>query len=903
MKHQRFFSRSGIAVLCLTILSLPVLAQSSDRQLRVIPPQAAQGSVSPDETDRAQLGKTVSQIARQLGGVGKFRVRGDKRDANQTRTLHSDQEVNGLTVHGAGLVINLDKAGRVRRISGGITDKMDLPRAAAVNSQVAEATALAAREGSALLGGSPEKAYVVDTSSQVVLAWKIMVAYEDERGPQQDAVFVDATTGDVAAIHPQFHYAMALETRDCQETTSNCVLISTSTNSINTGDLAIDSAHNYARATYLYYANQHGRDSMDDNGMPMRSRVHYDRNYNNAFWDGYQMTYGDGDGTTFVPLSQDADVVAHELTHGVTGFTSNLIYSNESGALNEAFSDIFGAMVDRQEGATGADIWLIGEDIYTPNTPGDALRNMADPVAANDYDYYPTRYVGTQDNGGVHWNSGIANLAFVLLVEGGTHPRGKTSVVVPSLGFDVAADIFYRANTQCLTASSNFEAARNCTADWAAALYSQAEVDAVQLAWDAVGVPGGPPDPNAVTALDESNLSGSTGSERRYQVDVPAGATNLRIEISGGSGDADLYVRYGAEPSTATYDCRPYLNGNSEACEAATPTAGTYYIMVRAYSAYSSVRLRASYIGTGEPQNQAPVAGFNWLASGLDASFSDTSTDSDGVVSAWAWDFGDSATSSEQSPTHTYNSSGTYNVSLTVTDDQSATSAPATQAVTVLLDADGDGIGDEADLCPNTPEGETADSYGCASSQRSLVVAVSQASLDGAQGSERNFQVEVPAGATDLRFVMSGGSGDADLHTRRGSPPTTSVYDCRPYSAGNDETCSEAAPAEDTYHAMIQGYSSYSGVEFTISYQGIGAEPVDTDGDGVPDQADQCPNTPTGESVDGAGCSQSQLDDDNDGVVNNVDQCPDTPSGESVDGAGCSQSQMDDDNDGVANEV
>ncbi len=200
--------------------------------------------------------------------------------------------------------------------------------------------------------------------------------------------------------------------------------------------------------------------------MTLISRVHYDRNYNNAFWDGTQMTYGDGDGVTFIPLSQDADVVAHELTHGVTERSSGLIYQNESGALNEAWSDIFGALVDRQEGATGADIWLIGEDIYTPGTPGDALRDMADPAAVRRLTTTtPTRYTGTADNGGVHRNSGIANLAFQLLVDGGTHPRGKTSVNVPGIGFDAAADIFYAANVACLTPSSNFAGARYCTAD------------------------------------------------------------------------------------------------------------------------------------------------------------------------------------------------------------------------------------------------------------------------------------------------------------------------------------------------------------------------------------------------------------------------------------------------------
>jgi Zn-dependent metalloprotease len=159
-------------------------------------------------------------------------------------------------------------------------------------------------------------------------------------------------------------------------------------------DAAADAAHNYAIATYDYYFKYHDRDSIDGNGMTLRSRVHYGRNYDNAFWDGSQMTYGDGDGVDFIPLSQSVDVVAHELTHGVTERTSNLIYNGESGALNEALSDIFGALVENEvKGPAG--MWLLGEDIYTPGTPGDdALRYMNDPAEAGDYDWYPlTRFL------------------------------------------------------------------------------------------------------------------------------------------------------------------------------------------------------------------------------------------------------------------------------------------------------------------------------------------------------------------------------------------------------------------------------------------------------------------------------------------------------------------------------
>jgi hypothetical protein len=197
-------------------------------------------------------------------------------------------------------------------------------------------------------------------------------------------------------------------------------------------------------------------------------------------------------------LSQDADVVAHELTHGVTERTSGLIYSNESGALNEAWSDIFGAASDtyRRGGTVDSLTWKVGEDVYTPSTSGDALRYMANPTQDGySTDYYPERlYSGSctpsssNDQCGVHGNSGIANLAFKLLVTGGTHPRGKTTASVPGIGMSKAEQIFYRAQTTYLTSSSNFSAARTATAQAAQDLYGSTDKTAVETAWCAVGV-------------------------------------------------------------------------------------------------------------------------------------------------------------------------------------------------------------------------------------------------------------------------------------------------------------------------------------------------------------------------------------------------------------------------------
>jgi vibriolysin len=465
--------------------------------------------------------------------------------------LRFQETYNGLPVVGSQMVLHVDKTGLVYAVNGEFAAGRDLPFSPSLDAEKALENAIFE---AGIKGGQrfdePSLTYV-HNDAKTYLAWQLTLDYVNADGPQRDVVFADAVTGKLVARHPKFYYARSLRTFNCNNGTSCTNLVSSSSNPINTGDNAIDSAHNYAIATYDFYNNNYGRDSIDDNGMILRSRVHYSNNYNNAFWDGTQMTYGDGDGSTFVPLSQDADVVAHELTHGVTEDESGLIYANESGALNEAWSDIFGAGVDRQEGASITDTWLLGEDIYTPGIPGDALRVMDDPAAAGDRDYYPDRYTGSADNGGVHTNSGIANLAFALLVEGGTHPRGKTSNNVPALNgnFDtslgMALDIFYDANVGCLTPSSNFQAARNCTAAAAQSQFGATAEAAVQEAWDAVGVPGGggPPPGGGCSG---TNVWTGTASSSVQNLVTPncsaSGAFSGVLSCDNGAADLDLYL-------------------------------------------------------------------------------------------------------------------------------------------------------------------------------------------------------------------------------------------------------------------------------------------------------------------------------------------------------------------------
>lgn len=294
-------------------------------------------------------------------------------------------------------------------------------------------------------------------------------------------------------------------------------------------------AHYGAMKTYDYFLNVHGRRGVDGNQGPgsytaaanssirlLSSRVHYGNNYNNAFWDGTYMTYGDGDGTTFTPLVT-LDICGHEMTHGVIERTANLTYSGESGALNESFADVFGAMVElyTRGGSSTADTWKIGEQAYTPNTAGDALRYMDDPhkapnrgfTADDDPDHYAERYTGTADNGGVHINSGIGNKAFYLVAVGGTHHR--SGVTVTGIGTTKAARIWYRALTYYMTSGTNFAGARTATLNAATDLYgsSSVEYNTVATAWCAVGVgscpSGGTPTPTPTPGGGELIVNGS----------------------------------------------------------------------------------------------------------------------------------------------------------------------------------------------------------------------------------------------------------------------------------------------------------------------------------------------------------------------------------------------------------
>ena len=273
-----------------------------------------------------------------------------------------------------------------------------------------------------------------------------------------------------------------------------------------TGDSAVDEAFDGAGATYDLYFDAYGRNSINNAGLRMDSTVHYQTGYDNAFWNGRQMVYGDGDedlpepDRLFNRFTIAIDIIGHELTHGVTQYEANLVYRNQPGALNESMSDVFGSLVKQRvlnQTARQAD-WIIGEGLFTSNVNGVGIRSMKAPgTAYNDpalgKDPQPGHmddYVNTtSDNGGVHINSGIPNRAFYLI-----------AYELDGFAWEKAGRIWYELLTNHLSTNSDFQAAADATYLVAGNLYGvdSLEQQAVQNGWAGVGITVGdtpPTDP------------------------------------------------------------------------------------------------------------------------------------------------------------------------------------------------------------------------------------------------------------------------------------------------------------------------------------------------------------------------------------------------------------------------
>ena len=255
-------------------------------------------------------------------------------------------------------------------------------------------------------------------------------------------------------------------------------------------DAAVNEAYEGAGATYDLFKEVFERNSIDDQGLRLDSTVHYDVKYDNAFWNGNQMVYGDGDGQLFDRFTKAIDVIGHELTHGITQYEAALDYHGESGALNESFSDVFGILVKQRllQQTVEQSNWLIGEGLLMPNVKGVGIRSMKEPgTAYNDAvlgkDPQPGHmnliYTGSADNAGVHINSGIANRAFYL-----------AALAIGGYAWEKAGKIWYIALRDRLRNAAGFKQAAEAMIAIAGELYGVdgPEQKAVKTAWQTVGV-------------------------------------------------------------------------------------------------------------------------------------------------------------------------------------------------------------------------------------------------------------------------------------------------------------------------------------------------------------------------------------------------------------------------------
>lgn len=255
------------------------------------------------------------------------------------------------------------------------------------------------------------------------------------------------------------------------------------------GDLSVDRAYDGLGETFAYFRDVHERDSLDGRGLPLRAQVHVGQQWENAAWDGEQMLFGDGDGEIFGDFTASLDVIAHELTHGVTQYERQLVYQGQSGALNESMSDVFGILVKQWAAGQTAEEsdWLIGEDLLLPGVAGAALRSMAAPGTAYDdprlggRDPQPAHmrdFIVTEaDAGGVHLNSGIPNRAFHL-----------AATALGGRAWEGAGPVWYSAmRDPDLSATASFADFAAVTVLVASGMGEQVAA-AVRSAWAQVGV-------------------------------------------------------------------------------------------------------------------------------------------------------------------------------------------------------------------------------------------------------------------------------------------------------------------------------------------------------------------------------------------------------------------------------
>ena len=589
------------------------------------------------------LGPQMSLVARSQAALPQGRS-----------VVRHQQMYDGVPVYGRSIAVVQDAQGRAIRASGDLMEISGNQLAPlSVTPHISPDAAINALMGHAhttLLTGAPIRNKMTDLfvlpqdngTPRLVYRTSYVVGGDN---PSRPTALIDANTGEViqswngltdaTANGPggnqktgQYYYGTDYAALEVTQSGSTCTLNNSNvvtynlnhgtsggsivsftcptsnTDAINGAYSPVNDAHHFGGVVHDMYTAYTGAAPLN---MKLRMNVHYKSNYENAFWDGTAMYFGDG-ASTFYPLVS-LDVTSHEISHGYTEQNSGLQYSGQSGGMNEAYSDIAGEAAEFYD--RGAADFLVGADIVKTSAGiGDALRYMCNPPQDGGSIDNAADYTSGLD---VHYSSGVYNKAFCLLA--------KTS------GWDVkkAFQAFALANKTYWTATSNFNSGA-CGVESAATDLGYNANDVI-TAFNGVGVTcpgtGGGGGGGGTTALQNgvavTGQSGASGSDLNYTVAIPSGASNLVITISGGSGDADLYTKFGSAPTSSSYDCRPYVSGNNETCTYSTTQAGTYYVRVHGYSSFSNVTVKATWStgsgggggGSNVLQNGVPVTGLS----------------------------------------------------------------------------------------------------------------------------------------------------------------------------------------------------------------------------------------------------------------------------------------------------
>ncbi len=513
--------------------------------------QREDGYFSQANKNRVKARKFLGERGVDLDQVS---TRLSEQDDIGTAHVRFDQRIDGVRVFGYELITHENSRGEFSDLSG----RVFRGRAGATRPvyDATDAVELAAAQFGTYTDAEYELV-IYPRSSGVHLAWSIDIRNTDEvnYAPRREHYMLDAITGmtldhwdnlqTAAATGTGYgYYAGTVSAFPIDLTSGNYTMFDVPNNSKTTdyanktcglfgcgnkvgtiysstastfgttgalsdrASIGVD-AHYFANRTLAYWLstfNRNGIDNANNKNLKykyMLSRTHYGTNYNNAFWDGSSMNYGDGDGATYRPFDA-VDVVGHEMMHGVTERTSNLTYSNESGAANESFSDINGVLIEFFLGTVNgfggvsypADWWM-GEDLYFSNNPSNptrGIRNMADPHIEGDPCHYSEKITTTSDNGGVHTNSGIMNKVFYLLAVGGTNHKDvqlnpSSFTTVTGIGSSDAGKVSFDADTKYCTSSSNYQAVANAWVSAAKNRFGAGSVQAQQAfnAWKACG--------------------------------------------------------------------------------------------------------------------------------------------------------------------------------------------------------------------------------------------------------------------------------------------------------------------------------------------------------------------------------------------------------------------------------